>query len=79
MPLFAGEEAEYRIYEGNGTEPVKSGSIRPERTAGWAENGLFGLLDRMGRLYEEGRGEELRDTMLLYLEKEAMIETLFSD
>ncbi len=79
LPLFAGEEAEYRIYEGNGTEPVKSGSIRPERTAGWAENGLFGLLDRMGRLYEEGRGEELRDTMLLYLEKEAMIETLFSD
>lgn len=77
--LFAGEQAVYKICRIGEEFPVQQGSVKsvPEPVSR-TEGDSYALLNELSGLLEAGDCRELRDRMLQYTRKEAMIRVLFA-
>lgn len=77
--LFAGEQAVYKICRIGEEIPVQQGSVKPVSEPGSRTEGdSYALLNELSGLMETGDGQEIRDKMLQYVRREAMIRELFA-
>ena len=78
ITLFAGEQAEYQIYENPQDEtPAKSGSIDWDGTVR-LKGDTYDILSEMSGLMGRDRDSELCQAMRRYVRNEAVIASLFA-
>lgn len=81
MVLFAGEKADYQIYEGAAPEgsPQVSGQISMTEVFVKATGDTYDILNEMSRLMNTDQEAELKESMLKYVRNQSVIDVLFSE